>query len=242
MKHVVIPKKIKSKEKGLILYLKTDITGTYFDDNIQEFICNRPNCTFHIEAETTSEVVHKVREKIIETYLKGINNFDSLNSSEMNLFHYIKNVRSCKLYKNNTLIIGYADNYIIDIQNTTLKFNTLYDHIVLPKNIELYIGKTYDIMYDNIIDKIKKKNYNKFIIDITNVFMDSNYEKTKKIIEYIESENGDILFLLEHSLIAKHRFLKIFGDKYENNVLFKDDYIHGSKVILRQIKNILSYN
>lgn len=239
MKHVVIPKKIKSKEKELTLYLKTDIEGVYFKGDIQEFICTTPLCKFHIEADTTSEVINQIRRKIINIYLKGIDNFDSLNTSELNLFYYIDDVHSTQKYKNNTLIIGYKDNYLNDIKITTLKFNTSCDHIELSKNIEICTDRNYEIIFDNISNQIKKKKYNNFIIDITNIFINEEYNHTKSLIEYIESINGKILFLTEHSLIVEYRFLTIFGKKYKDNIVYKDDYIRPGKNTLRKIKKIL---
>lgn len=237
-----IPKSFKSEDGELRIELKDGITGfTEISYDERLFKSSFPVFTLNIENEDKSKVVKEIKEKIINIYKKGIKEKIKLTSTELTIFYFIKNVKSTQTSKsNNALVIGYENNSINSIKNIVLKFNTNCDCFEMPKNIELYTDKTYGLLYDSFIVKCKNKKYNKFIFDITNLYLPTDYSKTKKFIDYIESTNSKILFLIDHADTSYDKFIDIFGNKYMNCVIDKTKYLYAEQnLILYKIENIL---
>lgn len=238
---IIIPKSFKSSDNSFTIKLKDSIHGySEITKDKKVFVGGFP--IFEIEIENTDrfKILAELKDKIVEIYKKGIVNKCKLNKSELVLFYYIKDAkRNITDKENNTLIIGYKDN-TISIKNTILNFNTDCDAFEIEKNIEMYTNKTYDLLYKSFVNKCTRNKYNKFIMDITNLYMITDYEKTKKFIRYIESINGDILFLIDHADISYDKFVDIFGKKYKDSVVDKNKYLYPEQsLILYKIESIL---
>lgn len=237
-----IAKKFKSEDKTLLIELKSEINGRLEREKNGKFIfkCNYPVFSLPIEKENKGDATKEIKKKIIEICIKGIEKPKELADYERVIFYHVKDVISNEVLDNRTLIIGYEENRIRDIKNVILRFNTSCDIIEIEKNVELYLGSKFDDIYNKITKQIKRKKYNKFIIDITNVYLPSDYSNTKKLIEYIESVDGKILFLVTHSDYSKERFIDIFGEKYKDCVMDKIKYLNPDNTFaLYQINSIL---
>lgn len=238
---ITIPKSFKSKDGKYKIILKDKIKGmSEIIDNKRKFISSYPIFELEIENIDKEDIILELKEKIIEIYEHGITDLESLTPGELCVFYYIKNIINYNNFnkEDSVLIIGYKSNYIDIMKNTITKFNIKCNNFEIEKNIELYMNKNFDQLYISFL-KIAN-DYNKFVIDLTNLYLPTNYEKTKKIINYIESNNGDILFLIDHIDTSYDKFIKIFGDKYKDCVLDKMEFIYPNKSFaLYKIKNIL---
>lgn len=246
MKYITIQKRLVSKKKGIVLVLKDSIRATYNEDDAgYEVVSSHPSFVLFLEKEShddNEDVGVKLRDEFINIYRKGVENINNLNSHEMNIFYFInKIIHPQHKAKHRTLIIGYVNSYMENIQSTTMKFLTECDNVKLKKNLEMYPSEEFSRIYHRLISRIAKGKYNKYIIDIPCMFIDgSEYNRTKKIIKHIEKTAGsEILFLVEPTYFAVDRFLKVFGEEYKDHIVFKQDYIRPSKQIIRHIGSLM---
>lgn len=241
---IIIPESFKSKDGKLIIKLKSKIIAHSEIDEDGKFVIGAiPIFEIKINSIKREDVVDELKEKIINSYKKYVLERKQLSQEELVLFYYIKDIKFSSDIKrntnNNTLIFAYDDD-IFNIKNTILKFDTNCDHFNIYKNIELYNIDEYEKMYKKFVNKCNKNKYNKFILDISNLYLDKDYNNTKKIIEYIESTNGKILFLIPRLSSTEERFIKIFGEKYKDCIIDKEKYLHPNQTLaLYKIKTIL---
>lgn len=235
---ISIPKTFKLQDE-IKVELKNPIKGHFeISGNKKVFIGAFPVFEINIENTNKSKIIKEIKDIIIEVYKRGIENVTDLNSNELIIFYNIKNIKY-ENKKSDTLIISIDDD-IDNIKNIALKFNDRCDCFELNKNIELYMTKEYESLYKTFENKCKKNKYNKFIIDISNLYLLSDYDKTKKFIEYIEFINGRILFLIDHKDSSYDKFIKVFGTTYKDCVLDKMKYLYPEQsFILYKIEEIL---
>lgn len=237
---VDIPKKFKVG--NVSVELKNELKGkaincydtSYFKDYNSSII-------IEIDLVRSRQVKTLVKKKILEIYKKGIEDKRNLTPSELNVFYLVKDV-TVKSEENRVFLIGYKNNSISSIKSTVLKFNVDCDYVELPRNMELYQDDKWDHLYNAIVDKVIHRQYNRFIIDITNLFINTTYDNTKKVVEYIESVQGRILFLVpKMEGCSKDRFIKIFGEKYIDCVMDKNSFIYTEydSTIIPKIGKIL---
>lgn len=127
------------------------------------------------------------------------------------------------------LIIGYEHNYPNTIKNTLKEVNFKCDVLLLPKNIELYKkgAKQVDFkpIFEKIQNKIKEGKYSKFVLDVPNLTLNTQYENTNEIINYLLNKGK--LMILSGGNIS--RFERVFGEKYSSIVIERDSVIrYGS--------------
>ena len=232
---MIIPKKFKVGD--YLIKLKDELAGqlcisandndSYFKGSIYRILIK-----FGVH---NIKSVDDIKEWILNIYLKGINNAYLLNKEELALFYFIKDVKDTTDNKKTMLFIGYEHNHIITIKNTLSQFSKC-DSISLIKNLELYDEREYEKIYKDIIDKANE--YNKIIIDITNVYLLRDKYKTKKLIDYMLENNKKVLLLINR---YTDTFLKIFGEQYKNNIIERSYILYNGydQSIVNHIKKIL---
>lgn len=233
---IIIPRKFKVNHTTV--ELKNSILGNIikFDNKKKMFKDSASNAKILVEGNSTLEIKYK----ILEIYNKGIENKSSLSPEELSIFHLVKSVKYNNI-KDRVFIIGYKKNYISDINSTINKFRASTDYIEIDRNIELYNEEEFEKLYKSIIYKLKGK-YHKFVIDLTNLYLNTDYSNTKKLISYIESINGKMLFLLPKSDFSRERFEKIFGYEYINYTVEKHRliFVEDNLFVLDKVRDILN--
>lgn len=133
-----------------------------------------------------------------------------------------ENCTSTNIYskQNEVLFIGYNYNYPNTIRHTLKEVNRNSDVILLDKNIELYITselQEFNQLFKNIKSKIVKGKYKYLVFDVPNLNLNSDYSKTKKILEYLHTK-GKLMIIING---PKHNFERIFGNLYSSNIIQK---------------------
>lgn len=159
--------------------------------------------------------ISEVQKIILDIYIKFTEHMEPLSKYEFPIFYLIDDVKNT--WKSSTMLfIGYKNNYVATIRKTLNRFNINCNTIELDKNIELY-QDDYDSIFKKIIDKIESnKNYNKIIVDITNLHIKSNYNNTKRLLNYLKFKNMRILILLDGEI---EKFESIFGTELSSNII-----------------------
>lgn len=236
LKQMIIPKKFEVE--NYLIKLKDDLAGSlYISEDKDDESCFKGNIyriliKFGIH---NVESLNDLKKWILDIYLKGINNGKSLNKEELALFYFIQDVKDTTDTQKRMLFIGYDHSHFITIKNTLSQFSKC-DGINLPKNLELYNEYEYDNIFESIIKTANE--YNKIIIDITNVYLLRDKYNTKKIIDYLLSKDKKVLLLINRYTDV---FLKIFGEEYKNNIIERSYLIYNGfdQSIINHIKKIL---
>lgn len=179
--------------------------------------------------------IKDVKEFILDIYLKGIRNARDLSKEQLALFYFIKDVKDMTDKSKTMLFIGYENNYVSTIKNTLSQFSKC-DNIELKKNLELYDEDEYSKIYKSLINK--SKDYNKIIIDISNVYLLRGKEHTKKLVDYLLSKDKKVLLLINR---YTHVFLEIFGQEYKDNIIDRKYVLYNGhdQSIVNKMKSIL---
>lgn len=231
---VVIPKKFKID--NYIIELKNEILGRIIIPENNEYSYFRGNIyRILVKLNKRNANLLDLKEFILSLYLRGIKDARQLSKEELGLFYFIKDVKDMTDNTKTMLFIGYKNNYVSTIKNTLSQFSRC-DSIELQKNIELYDENEYNKIYDDIIKK--SENYNKIIIDIPNVYLLRDKEKTKKILETLMSKDKKILLLVNRYVDV---FLQLFGDEYKNNIINRKYILYSGndQTVVNKMKQIL---
>lgn len=234
LKEITIPKSFKVN--NYIINLKEELPGKIIVDEKSDMFF-KPYTHGNIKLNGTfTTLIDEIVYRILEIYKKGIKNFPDLKKEELAIFYMIDNVKNM-LKKNKIFIIGYKNNYMRTIKSALSKFNTNCTGIELKHNLELYIDD-YEEIYEYITGLIEKFNYDRVVLDITNLYIKSDYENTKRILEYLYSNNKKILILVDGDM---SKFRKIFGEKYDDYVIDRKLVIYSgsSKTVTNRIIEVL---
>lgn len=231
---VIIPKKfkvgnylVKLKDELIGRIVVSDDNQLYFKGNIHRIL---------IKFGITNVVsINDIKEWILDIYLKGIKNGKSLTKEELAMFYFIQDVKDMSDDRKTMFFIGYKNAHFLTIKNTLSQFSRC-DSIDLVKNIELYDESEYEELYNSIIDKAK--DYNKIIIDITNVYLLRGKYKTKKLIDYLLSQDKKVLLLIDRYMDV---FLQLYGEEYKDNIINRDYILYSGhdQSIVNRIKQVL---
>lgn len=231
---VIIPKKfkvgnylVKLKDELIGRIVVSDDNQSYFKGNIYRIL---------IKFGITNVVsINDIKEWILDIYLKGIKNGKSLTKEELAMFYFIQDVKDMSDDRKTMFFIGYKNAHFLTIKNTLSQFCRC-DSIDLVKNIELYDESEYEELYNSIIDKAK--DYNKIIIDITNVYLLRGKYKTKKLIDYLISQDKKVLLLIDRYMDV---FLQLYGEEYKDNIINRDYILYSGhdQSIVNRIKQVL---
>lgn len=240
---IIVPESFKSSDGKIIVRLKNKITAQSFIEDEEKIVIGAmPIFEISVKNVNKEDIVKELKERIVNSYKKFIINKEPLTHEELVLFYHIKNIKAVDNFrdtKNNTLVLAY-DSESFNIKNIILKFNTNCDCFDISKNIELYNDEEYDKLYKRLVNKCNKTKYNKFIIDMPNLYMSKDYNKTKQILDFAKSNDMRLLILLDRSDYCKERFNKIFGNDYDNCIIDKEKYMNPNQTLaLYKIKSIL---
>lgn len=135
---------------------------------------------------------------------------------------------------NSILVIGYEHNYPNTIKNTLKEVNFNCEVLPLHKNIELYKRGADQIEFQPIFEKIQNKvnerNYSKFVLDVPNLTLNTQYSNTVEVIEYLLGKGK--LMILSGGDISK--FERIFGKKYSSMIIERNFVIrYGSHSLIK---------
>ena len=232
-----VPKTFKTEDKTLTVKLKQKLIGRYYQTD-KLFRCEYPVFEMKVESNNKHDMSMEIRKRIIDSYIKGIKDISSLDAHELNLFYLVDEVVSAEKFDNHTLVIGYENTS--DIRNVILQFNTSCDIFKMDKNIEIITEEQFDSINKSLHRKIAKQESDKFILDIPNLYLYSDYNRTKSIIKYIESVGGKVLLLIDRYDTSIDKFVKIFGEEYKDKVVSKREYLNPHQsFVLHTINEIL---
>lgn len=233
-----IPDVFRSEDKKISVKLKSKIHG-YIDLKSNVFHSTYPVFQAPVVSTTPAKAIKEIKALIIDIYFKGVKNRMTLTGYEASIFYHIHDLVDRRKYSNKTLVIGCDSADIFSIKTIAAKFDTSCSSFELVKNIELYNNADYEATFASLENKINKNKYNKFIFDITTVYLPTDYEFTKRIIKLLE-EHGDVLILIDRFDSARIRFNNIFGKEYDDRVLDKERFINADlNLSLYRIQKIL---
>ena len=239
---ILVPKSFKSSDGNYMIELKDSIHG-YSEIGYDTKIFRGSYPVFEINVDNSDrlEIVLELKDRIIDIYKRGIKNKSELSSEELVLFYFIKEVKDIsRNTQKDMLVIGYDYNNLSSIKSVALKFGITCDHLDTNKNVELYNENDFESIYKSFIRKTNKNKYNKFILDITNLYLPTDYSNTKKIINQIKNFDGKILFLIDHFDTTYDRFVKVIGEEYKDSVVDKTKFLYAEQSLyLYKIKRIL---
>lgn len=233
---MVIPKTFKIDNYRI--ELKDRIDGDlYIDKKESYFKGNNHKIIIKLNNDMSYDSIYlsDIKNCILDIYLKGIHDGNSLNKDELSIFYFITNVKDLDNMKNDMIFIGYEHNYISTIKNVLSQICKC-DSINLSKNLELYHDDEYKNIYNTLIRKTDK--YSKIVIDITNVYLLKDKYNTKNLIDYLLSKHKKILLIVNG---YRSKFLEIYGSEYEDKIIDRDYIIYSGfdQVTINRIKKVL---
>lgn len=245
---ITIPKTFKLNNKSIIVELKSDIQGEYYkgDGGSLIFHASYPSCKIevdigdrinNIDDYSKNFITNKIYNKILKTFYKGLDDISSLTNSELSIFHFIENVKNKSVDASKVLII--TSDQPEAIKKSVLHFKANCDVFSLEKCVEMYMEERYSKILIGLKKRLAKEKYTKFIMYIPNLYMQSDYHRTKEVINLLELNGGKILFLTPDLMENKRKFDQLFGPKHTNNVMDMYRYLYPFSSDLKQIENIL---
>ena len=245
--NIIIPETFRLNNKKITVEMKSEIQGDYeYNGDTLIFHSSYPACKLEISLDNNldidyeyskSTLTNKLCKEILNIFYRGLTDISSLNSSELNIFYFIKNVKNRSADCSKILII--TSDQAEEIKKSVLHFKANCEVFSLEKCVEMYMEERYDKILIGLKKRLAKEKYTKFIMYIPNLYIPSDYHRTKEVISLLELTGGKILFLTPDLVENKRKFDQLFGPKYTNCVMDMYRYLYPFNSDLKQIENIL---